>query len=778
MNVNSKIVLRIFLLLCGLFLVATAVGLGTLWLDRQAATAERNSILSTNTRDVTLYRTAESGYTSFLQVDRQANMWVGLDPKTNAQLANQTFSEVMLARTSLNQSIAQLQQLAPTPQLKSMVAQLTADTASYESYLSRAAKKNSTNHAAAQTLIFIRNDKASKTVVSNFQRLNSTLNAALMNDVSVSVNRMGSSTKYIVASDLVLLILIVIVMVLTLARMRPMEKELRESEKRYRLLFDNISDLVVMFSGSGETLMASPSHHMLLGMSEKAIHNYSIESFVHPKDVETVRQRIATASTGASEIAAFRMRTLAGETLYVEATFQKVSTVAGEEYTMMVARNISQERRATMLMEHMAYHDALTGLPNRRMFDEELRKAIHASEETPLAVVFIDLDGFKFINDTLGHVFGDEVLRLVAHQLQHHSPKHSAVFRFGGDEFVLLLQGLEEKTAVENILSKMFRDFEQPMEAGGRQVHVSLSAGISWYPFNSRDAETLTRQADMAMYQAKGHDSHSWCFFQQDFDEQSKRRFQLEEGLRNALAREEMFLVYQPLVRLNAREIYGVEALLRWRQPELGEVSPQEFIPVAEETGMIIPIGDWVLQRACEQNVEWQRLGYPPIAVSVNVSVRQMEQMDFVDKVRNALERSGLEARWLELEVTESVMADSPGRIKHLFEELKGIGVKIAIDDFGTRYSSLKYLKEFSLDILKIDKSFVDGIESSSKNASLLTTMVGLAHGLDLDAIAEGVESEDQAKILELALCDGAQGYHFGKPVKPEELWAGGTMSG
>lgn len=771
-NVRDNIVSRVMIVLVGLLVVAILVGLTALWSSHQAIALEKTNLLSTSTRSVNVHSEAEQAYTYFLKLDRQANMWVGLNPTRDRPLFKETLAQVYTEKRALNASVSKLRNLSTSLRVQKVLSHLTTDVPAYEKYLTEAMQLNARHHQRAQFLIFYQNNAATNRLESDFGELVRITHEELLHNITSSINHLDDGSHYLLVGDLVLVILILLMMVLTWTQLRPMENDLRRSERKHRLLFGNITDLVTMVSKDRNIILASPSHQTLLHRSPQELHGQPIEQLMHPEDIPHLLPYFGDSRpVFISERLKLRLITQTGDWVYVESNAQLVQFDDEEDYIMLVSRDVTGEENAKILMEHMAYHDPLTDLPNRRLFDERLSRTVHTSPDQPLTIVFLDLNGFKLINDTLGHVFGDEVLQYVARRLQRYIPEGSFLSRFGGDEFVMLLQGCPSQDSVTPILEHLFMQFTMPVDIQGRQLHISLSAGISQFPSDSKDPQTLMRQADLAMYHAKSSARHTWCFYHPNFDSESARRFTIEEALKFALERNELSVVYQPQVELVSQHVIGVEALLRWHHPELGWISPAEFIPIAEDTGAILTIGDWVLHTACLQNKQWQREGKPSIIMSVNVSVHQMMQADFVDNVSGALRQAELEPQWLELEITESVMVDKPKRVQALLGELKALGIRLAVDDFGTGYSSLKYLREFPLDVLKIDKSFVQDIEFIPANASIVSTMVSLAHSLDLSALTEGVESEGQVKVLISANCDEAQGYLFGKPMPPNMIW-------
>jgi diguanylate cyclase (GGDEF)-like protein/PAS domain S-box-containing protein len=429
--------------------------------------------------------------------------------------------------------------------------------------------------------------------------------------------------------------------------------------------------------------------------------------------------------------------------------------------------DISERKEREERVRHLAHHDALTGLPNRALLTDRITQAIALAQRngTRLAVMFLDLDRFKNVNDSLGHSVGDKLLREVAARLLAAMRGSDTVSRLGGDEFVILMPEVSEVSVIAVAARKVLDTVSRPYNIDGHELISTPSMGISVYPGDGPDVETLLRNADAAMYHAKESGRNNYQFFTQDMNARALERLSLERSLRRALEREELRLHYQPQYEVASGKLIGLEALIRWEHPDEGLVSPARFMPFAEETGLILPIGAWVLERACWQNREWQDAGLPPVRISVNISALQFRQPGFADTVRHALRVTGLDARYLELEVTESVIMQDAERVTATLQELKEMGLELAIDDFGTGYSSLSYLKRFPIDRLKIDQSFVRDIPSDGEDAAIISAIIGLTRSLGLRTIAEGVETAEQLTFLRQQGCNEVQGYLLARPM-------------
>jgi diguanylate cyclase (GGDEF)-like protein len=438
--------------------------------------------------------------------------------------------------------------------------------------------------------------------------------------------------------------------------------------------------------------------------------------------------------------------------------------VALEKSRAMLASNAAE-------LEHHAMHDRLTGLPNRTLLEDRLRQSmLHARRyQRQLMVLFIDLDNFKDVNDSMGHHMGDELLKCVAERMVACVRTSDTVVRLGGDEFVILLLDQTEKPEASiKILQKIRDAVAMPMQIGAHQLRVTCSIGLASYPRDGADVGALLRNADAAMYAAKEMGRNNFQFYTAEINAKVHERLRLAEQLRNALTHSEFFLEYQPQVDAQSERILGVEALVRWRHPELGMVPPGRFIPLAEDTGLIVEIGDWVLKAACLQNKAWQDAGLPPLVMSVNVSARQFRDAEWIRKVERALSDSGLKPEYLELEVTESLIMHDVSQAIVTMGKLQAMGVRLAIDDFGTGYSSLSALKSFPVARLKIDRSFVCNIPVDKNDEAIASAVIALGHRLNLRVIAEGVETQEQLLFLRKNLCDEVQGFYFSRPLSAE----------
>lgn len=442
--------------------------------------------------------------------------------------------------------------------------------------------------------------------------------------------------------------------------------------------------------------------------------------------------------------------------------------------TMEARKLAEQVAVATIQLDYLAHHDVLTDLPNRMLLQDRIGQAIELAHRQgkQLAVMFMDLDRFKHINDSLGHAIGDQLLQSVAQRLVACVRHSDTISRQGGDEFVLLLHSIEHAEDAARSAQKILEALALAHHIERHNLHVSISIGISIYPDDGLDAATLIKSADTAMYHAKEAGRNTYKFFEQHMNDRAVQRQSIETSLRRALERQEFVLHYQPKVQLSNGMIGGVEALIRWQHPQQGLLSPAQFVSIAEDCGLILPIGRWVLREACLQARAWQQAGLPSITVAVNTSALEFRNKDFLDNVRATLAATHLEPQFLELELTESVLMRDAASTNSVLHALAKLGIKLAIDDFGTGYSSLSYLRQFPIDTLKIDQSFVNQMTSNADDATIVSAVIGMGKSLQKRVIAEGVETAEQCAFLQDQSCDEGQGYYFSRPLPADALTA------
>jgi len=552
------------------------------------------------------------------------------------------------------------------------------------------------------------------------------------------------------------------------------EQALRESEARYRLMAEHSTDLISRSTPAGVLIYASDASRRLLGYEPAELAGHSIYDYIDSQDAEEVRQLSKLIHGGHPMTFSYRVRRKDGTMTWFETMSRAVTDpVTGRMVEIVsVSRDVSERKGVEEQIEYEAYHDALTGLPNRRLFRDRLTVALaHARRmRKPLGVMFLDLDRFKYVNDTLGRSLGDELLKAIAARLRVALREEDSIARMGGDEFTVLVGDLHNVDDVVKVARKLLETVAQPIAVEGQDLFITTSIGIAMFPTDGDTAEMLLKNADHAMYRAKDAGRNAVRMFTASMNVRALERMSTESSLRHALERGELQLYYQPQINVGTNGIVGVEALLRWNRPDVGVVDPMSFIPIAEETRLIVPIGEWVLREACRQAKEWQGARYPGLRMAVNLSPRQFQHGDLLAEVAAALEESGLAPADLELEITESMAMHNSERTLKMLRRLREMGVRIAVDDFGTGHSSLNYLRSFPIDSVKIDQGFVHEIESSAADRAIVSAVIRMAHGLTLRVTAEGVETEAQLAFLREQGCEEVQGFLFGRPKPAGEF--------
>ncbi len=550
-----------------------------------------------------------------------------------------------------------------------------------------------------------------------------------------------------------------------------------ESGKRFQSLVENSSDVMTLIEADTTIRFLSASVERVLGYRPEELLGTKLTTLVHEADVSQALEFLAgtVRRPGATAAAEWRMKHRDSSWLYVETVANNLLDDADVAHIVLHTRDISERKALENQLAHQAFHDPLTNLANRALFRDRVEHALVARRagRRPFAVLFLDLDDFKKVNDSLGHVVGDEVLVIVARRLQSCVRAGDTPARLGGDEFAILL---EEATSAEEagvVADKIIDALQAPLSLNGKEATIGTSVGIV-ISGPEDGADELLRNADIAMYTAKGTGKGRAALFEPTMHTVALERLELESDLRHALERQEFALVYQPLTRLRTGRIVGVEALVRWNHPERGSLSPSSFVSIAEETGLILPLGRWIFAEACRQVSEWHRQypQEPPLMVSVNLSGKQLQQPDLLAELSNALSDSGLDPETLILEITESVMMDDTDQTIDRLTDLKQLGLKLAIDDFGTGYSSLRYLHRFPVDILKIASPFVEGVTVDLQKSAFTRTIIELCRTLQLTALAEGVESAEQVEQLRRLGCELGQGHYFARPLESAQIAA------
>ncbi|MGF3104857.1 sensor domain-containing protein [Rossellomorea sp. DUT-2] len=534
----------------------------------------------------------------------------------------------------------------------------------------------------------------------------------------------------------------------------------KESEDQYRSLVEMSPDIIAVISNQKFDYINEAGSKLIGANCPEDIMNKDVSHFTSMENIKKIREQTKDSTSGERfELTIYRLN---GDAIELEISAMPI-LYGGRMAIQLVGRDITNRKETEKTIRTMAYYDSLTGLPNRNKFKKYLNESIRDAPDQSIAILFLDLDRFKVINDTKGHSTGDIILEKVAVQLKNVVKDKGIVFRQGGDEFIILLSHLNEKE-VEETTGEVLHSFNSPIVIHEQEFFVTPSIGISMYPKDGEDQESLIKHADTAMYLAKDRGKNNYQFYFPELEKASSRNMEIENGLRKVLELKQLTLHYQPKVDLETLDIIGVEALLRWEHPELGMVSTCEFIPLAEETGLIIPIGEWVLREACQQSKEWEKNGLGIIPIAVNISVRQIKDDGFVDMVNETLSELKLQPDRLELEITESIMQDFE-KSTNVLNKLKKLGVIISMDDFGTGYSSLNNLRHLPIDSIKIDKSFVDDIMKDSNQVSIVKAIIDMSQNMNFTTIAEGIETENQVLFLKRNACQVGQGYHFSRPL-------------
>jgi diguanylate cyclase (GGDEF)-like protein/PAS domain S-box-containing protein len=552
---------------------------------------------------------------------------------------------------------------------------------------------------------------------------------------------------------------------------RRAEGELRESREALQDFLDSASDLVQSVTPDGRFAYVNRAWLRTMGYARDEVERLTCFDVIHPDHRDRCGEAVRRAIGGepVTRIEAVFVKK-DGSPITVEGSLDARSK-GGAVVTRAIFRDITARKQAEERLNALAHYDTLTGLPNRLLFQDRLAQALSQArrERRLVGLLYLDLDRFKRINDTLGHTIGDQLLKTVAQRLVGCVRASNEVSRLGGDEFTIVLPGLTTPEGAAVVARKILRAVSQPISVQGHEVLVTPSIGVTIFPTDGADIEFLLKNADTAMYRAKER-GNAYQFYAPEMHSRALDRLALENRLRRALERGEFVVFYQPQVDLASRRLVGIEALVRWRQPDAEVVLPGEFIPLAEETGLIIPIGEWVLRTACAQNRAWQAAGLPPVRVSVNLSSRQVAQIDLPDVVMRALKAARLDPRYLELELTESIFMRDAEATTAALDRLDAMGVTFSIDDFGTGYSSLSYLKRFPINALKIGQGFIHDVTSNPDDAAIVTTIIAMAHSLNMRVVAEGIERPAQLSFLRAHGCDVMQGNLVGPPLPAEEI--------
>ena len=548
-----------------------------------------------------------------------------------------------------------------------------------------------------------------------------------------------------------------------------------EQNEKYRLIAENTTDLISLIEVDGTFQYASPSFEAILKYDLSSIRHLTLFEMIHPDDQELVNKEIRIFCKRKKTVRhiEIRIRDNKGEYIDIEASFSVIdkSSFSKNDLILVVMRDIRFRKIFEQKIYHLAFHDSLTNLPNRRSFMNELNREIldrkHRASSTKMSVLFIDLDNFKSINDQWGHDVGDQVLIEAARNIKDAINPSDLVGRVGGDEFIVLLRDIKDEEDLIKYVTRILTKFNTPISISGQEYIMTCSIGVATYPNDGDTSRELIKNADDALYNVKNKGKNHYLFFNSKIKNESLERRLLENALRMAIKDEQFYLEYQPKLNLSTQKLIGMEALVRWKHPELGTISPGKFISLAEETGLIVPLGEWILRESCRQMIKWQEKGYRSLVISVNVSIRQLEDATFIDTVKNILKETDLDPKWLEMEVTESVFMDVNDAAS-ILEQIRQLGIQISIDDFGTGYSSLSYLKHLPIDTLKVDASFIRDIHVNEESRAIVKSVLTLATTLGLNVIAEGIEIQEHVNELNKDGLLFGQGFYFSKPLNSQ----------
>lgn len=552
--------------------------------------------------------------------------------------------------------------------------------------------------------------------------------------------------------------------------------KVKESEEALLGFITSANDLIFCIDEAGTLLYANQTFSaLLLDDNNESINSHSLFELVNAEARSQLTDMVAHVLKN-SQRAHIDVSFTTSEKQSVDVEMSLTSGVRSGTALVVwgVCRDITERKRAQTALYSLAHHDILTGLPNRVLLEDRLvqAKALAHRQHTGFAVLFLDLDRFKIINDTLGHAIGDELLRLVASRLQRTLRETDTVARIGGDEFIVLLANTGQRDDVTNLVEKLMKSLALPFHLRDHELFVTTSLGGCMYPEDDLDTEAMMKKADIAMYHAKALGRNNFQFYDNQMDQNASRRFVISNSLRKGLEQNEFRLYYQPKIDVSSGLIVAMEALVRWEHPELGLLSPLEFIQLAEENGIIVQLGEWVLREACRQNVQWQQEGLANLRVAVNLSGYQLQHKSLLHSIKKILSETGISTDKLEFEITESVIMQNPDFAVAILSEITDLGIHISIDDFGTGYSSLAHLKRFSVNTLKIDKSFVRDVSMNGADAAIATAIIAMGNSLNLNIIAEGVETQEQFNFLKENNCGQVQGYLFSHPLPSDEFVA------
>lgn len=558
---------------------------------------------------------------------------------------------------------------------------------------------------------------------------------------------------------------------------KELEEEVKQSYRKYQLIAEHSDKFVTLIDEDGSFYYISPTFNILLHHDIKALEKKKLFDLIHPDDLSLLKREIQylldskkVLKKKVSKEMEFRMQNGDGKYIDVEGTIKLIlDEDRNKELVLIAMSDITDRKEVEQTIYHLAYHDSLTNFPNRVTFMNQLRTYMMDVKLTKqkFAVLFIDLDNFKYINDQLGHDSGDLVIVKAAEFIREALRDSDVAARMGGDEFIVMLKDIRDLNETISIVKNILANFQKPIVVNGKECTITCSIGVACFPEHGDTPEELIKNADSALGLVKKNQKNNYYIFNKNMENISLERRIIENAMRKGLKENQFFLEYQPKLNIQNDELVGMEALVRWNHPDLGTIPPGKFISLAEETGLIVPLGEWILKESCRQAKEWHEKGFGKLVVSVNVSVRQLQDPNFVTQVEQILMETGLEPSCLELEVTESVFADLNSMIP-ILKQLRSLGLHISVDDFGTGYSSLSYIKHLPIDTLKVDGSFVKDIHTNGESKAIVKAIIHLAETIGLKVIAEGIELKEHVEALKRDGCIFGQGYYYSRPLKKE----------
>lgn len=558
-----------------------------------------------------------------------------------------------------------------------------------------------------------------------------------------------------------------------ITKQKQMEREVQKSSELYKLIANNSSDFIVVVSGNGDFQYISPSFNKILGYDLQQLASGSnLYSIIVDEDITEVKRHVKYVDLmgNSSTSLEFRIRNVKEELVYIETSINVIKDDGDYfGYIVFVMRDITARKKADRRIENLADYDQLTKIPNRLTFRKKIQlEVVNAMRnDSTIALVFMNVDRLRYVNDSFGHEAGDYVLSVIANRLKVILPEKDVVSRVSGDEFAFILKNLKDAKHAGKIAEEILRYLEEPISISGHPYILSNSMGIAVCPDHSKNATELSMMAEKALYNVKAAGGGSYEMYRAGTVQKTLERILLERELRKSIQKEHFKLEYQPKFNLAYEELIGVEALVRWDHPDLGRITPDRFIPIAEETRMIIELGEWIFREACLQAKKWEKAGYVKYIVGINMSIVQLEEPTIVSTIESILTETRIDPKYIEIEVTESAFSEREDIKEHIIE-IRKLGIHVSIDDFGTGYSTFSYIKELPADILKIDMAFIRDIHTNTKSRAIVKAIISLAHTVNLKVIAEGIEYEEQVEILLEDGCLFGQGYYYSKPVVPE----------